>query len=244
MPFELNIVNSLLKTTGLRLRYVEETGSTNADLLEDGSAASGSVLIAGRQSAGRGRMRRAFASPEGGLYMSVLFRDISAADALQFTPRAAVAVSLAIERSSGRRAYIKWVNDVLLDGLKVCGILAEAVTRRGLDMVLGIGVNVAEPGGGFPEALRGVAGAVFEDPIEFAREKLAAGILNALFDESLDVYTEYVRRSAVLGRDITVRRAGAAYEARVLEIDRDYRLIIERGGQRETLDSGEVSIRL
>ena len=176
--------------------------------------------------------------------MSVLFRDISAADALQFTPRAAVAVSLAIERSSGRRAYIKWVNDVLLDGLKVCGILAEAVTRRGLDMVLGIGVNVAEPGGGFPETLRGVAGAVFEDPIEFAREKLAAGILNALFDESLDVYTEYVRRSAVLGRDITVRRAGAAYEARALEIDRDYRLIIERGGQRETLDSGEVSIRL
>lgn len=244
MPFELNMVNSLLKTTGLRLRYVEETGSTNADLLEDGSAASGSVLIAGRQSAGRGRMRRAFASPEGGLYMSVLFRDISAADALQFTPRAAVAVSLAIERSSGRRAYIKWVNDVLLDGLKVCGILAEAVTRRGLDMVLGIGVNVAEPDGGFPEALRGVAGAVFEDPIEFAREKLAAGILNALFDESLDVYTEYVRRSAVLGRDIAVRRTGAAYEARALEIDRDYRLIIERGGQRETLDSGEVSIRL
>ncbi|MFR6023024.1 MAG: biotin--[acetyl-CoA-carboxylase] ligase [Oscillospiraceae bacterium] len=238
------MVNSLLKTTGLRLRYVEETGSTNADLLEDGSAASGSVLIAGRQSAGRGRMRRAFASPEGGLYMSVLFRDISAADALQFTPRAAVAVSLAIERSSGRRAYIKWVNDVLLDGLKVCGILAEAVTRRGLDMVLGIGVNVAEPDGGFPEALRGVAGAVFEDPIEFAREKLAAGILNTLFDESLDVYTEYVRRSAVLGRDIAVRRTGAAYEARALEIDRDYRLIIERGGQRETLDSGEVSIRL
>ena len=238
------MVNSLLKTTGLRLRYVEETGSTNADLMEDGSAASGSVLIAGRQSAGRGRMRRAFASPEGGLYMSVLFRDISAADALQFTPRAAVAVSLAIECSSGRRAYIKWVNDVLLDGLKVCGILAEAVTRRGLDMVLGIGVNVAEPDGGFPETLRGVAGAVFEDPIEFAREKLAAGILNVLFDESLDVYTEYVRRNVVLGRDITVHRAGAAYEARALEIDRDYRLIIERGGQRETLDSGEVSIRL
>lgn len=233
-----------LRVPGLDVRYTEETGSTNADLLEDGSAASGSVLIAGRQSAGRGRMRRAFASPEGGLYMSVLFRDISAADALQFTPRAAVAVAFAIERSSGRRAYIKWVNDVLLDGLKVCGILAEAVTRRGLDMVLGIGVNVAEPDGGFPEALRGVAGAVFEDPIEFAREKLAAGILNALFDERLDVYTEYVRRSAVLGRDITVHRAGASYEARALEIDRDYRLIIERGGQRETLDSGEVSIRL
>ena len=233
-----------LRVPGINVRYTEETGSTNADLLEDGSAASGSVLIAGRQSAGRGRMRRAFASPEGGLYMSVLFRDISAADALQFTPRAAVAVSLAIERSSGRRAYIKWVNDVLLDGLKVCGILAEAVTRRGLDMVLGIGVNVAEPDGGFPEALRGVAGAVFEYPIEFAREKLAAGILNALFDERLVVYTEYVRRSAVRGRDMTVRRAGAAYEARAQEIDRDYRLIIERGGQRETLDSGEVSIRL
>ncbi len=244
MPFELSEVKNSLRVAGLDIKHVEETGSTNADLLRDENAASGSVLIAGRQSAGRGRMQRRFASPDGGLYMSVLFRGICAADALKITPRAAVAVALAIEGMTGHKTLIKWVNDVMLNELKVCGILAEAVTRRELDMVLGIGVNVAEPEGGFPEELRGIAGAVFKNPPEHAREKLAAGILNALFDESLDVYAEYVRRSAVTGRDITVRRGGEVYAARALEIDRDYRLIVERNGRREALNSGEVSIRL
>lgn len=244
MPFELSVLKSNLRVSGLNVNYTDETGSTNADLINDVSAASGSVMIAGKQNAGRGRMQRAFASPDGGLYMSVLFRNIRAEDALAFTPRAAVAVALAIERISGRRTGIKWVNDVLIEGRKVCGILAEAVTRRTMDMVLGIGVNVAEPEGGFPEELRGIAGAVFKNPPEFAREKLAACILNSLFDDGLDVYSEYVSRSVVIGLNITVHRAGGSYAAKALEIDRDYRLIIERDGRCEALNSGEVSIHL
>ena len=96
MPFELSVLKSNLRVSGLNVNYTDETGSTNADLINDVSAASGSVLIAGKQNAGRGRMQRAFASPDGGLYMSVLFRNIRAEDALAFTPRAAVAAALAL----------------------------------------------------------------------------------------------------------------------------------------------------
>ena len=244
MPFDLDFLRGALHTRALDIRYVEETGSTNADLLADGSAGSGTVLIAGRQHSGRGRMSRAFASPEGGLYMSVLYDGIDPASALRLTPKSAVAVALAVEAVSGRRTGIKWVNDVFIDGRKVCGILAEAVTQERLRVVLGIGVNVAEPQGGFPDALKDIAGAVFAQAPEHAREKLAAGILDALFDDALDVYGEYTRRSLVTGREVTVHRAGRAYQARALEIDREYRLVVEHDGRREALNSGEVSIRL
>ena len=241
MPFELDAVNRALRISGLELRYTGVTGSTNADLLNDPSAGPGSVLIAGAQTAGRGRMERAFASPEGGLYMSVLLRPISAADALLITPRAAVAVARAVEDVAGRETGIKWVNDVLIGGKKVCGILAEARAGEHLDVVLGIGVNVFS----VPEGLEDTAGAVFSAPAEQAREKLSAAILNELFATDCDVHAEYVRRCVVPGHEVTVHGAGGTYRARALAVDERFHLIVERSdGSREALDSGEVSVRL
>ena len=91
-------------------------------------AGEGLALIAGEQTAGRGRMGRSFYSPaDSGLYMSLLLRPrIAAREATGLTACAAVAVAETIEALSGRAAQIKWVNDVLLDGRKVCGILSEA----------------------------------------------------------------------------------------------------------------------
>lgn len=241
MPFELDAVKRALRISGLELRYTGVTGSTNADLLNDPSAGPGSVLIAGAQTAGRGRMERAFASPEGGLYMSVLLRPISAADALLITPRAAVAVSRAVEDVAGRETGIKWVNDVLIGGKKVCGILAEARAGEHLDVALGIGVNVFS----VPEGLEDTAGAVFSAPAEQAREKLSAAILNELFATDCDVHAEYVRRCVVPGHEVTVHGAGGTYRARALAVDERFHLIVERSdGSREALDSGEVSVRL
>ena len=241
MPFELDAVKRALRISGLELRYTGVTGSTNADLLNDPSAGPGSVLIAGAQTAGRGRMERAFASPEGGLYMSVLLRPISAADALLITPRVAVAVARAVEDVAGRETGIKWVNDVLIGGKKVCGILAEARAGEQLDVVLGIGVNVFS----VPEGLEDTAGAVFSAPAEQAREKLSAAILNELFATDCDVHAEYVRRCVVPGHEVTVHGAGGTYRARALAVDERFHLIVERSdGSREALDSGEVSVRL
>ena len=222
---------------GYDIRYTDSAGSTNAALLGDASARAGSVLIAGSQSAGRGRMARAFASPEGGLYMSVLLAPASVDEALAITPRAAVAVSRAIESVSGRETAIKWVNDILIDGKKVCGILAEARAGEGLAVVLGIGVNVSA----VPAGLEGTAGAVFDEAPALARERLAAGILNELRGEG-DFRAEYLRRCVTVGREVAVTRGAERFTARALGIDERFRLLVERGGEILALDSGEATL--
>ena len=124
--------------------------STN-DLLR-AAAAEGApeftVIAAQRQTAGRGRQGRAFFSPpQTGLYLSMLLRpDMPAEDALRVTPMAAAAAARAAEQCAGRPVQIKWVNDLLLDGRKICGILAEAQfsaqTGKPDFIVLGIGINL------------------------------------------------------------------------------------------------------
>ena len=238
MTFDLEYLRAALP--GADVRYVSRTGSTNADLLSDASARAGTVLIAGEQTAGRGRMSRAFASPGGGLYMSVLLEPEGPDGALLITPRAAVAAAMAIERVSGRKTGIKWVNDVLIDGRKCCGILAEAQAGERLRVVLGIGVNVSA----IPDGLEDTACAVFDAAPPAAREKLAAAILDAFFAPGCDVHGEYLRRCMVLGRELTVYRSGAVYTARAVSLDERFRLLVERpDGSRELLDSGEVSVR-
>ena len=213
------------------------------------------VLIARRQTGGRGRMGRSFCSPEGsGLYMSVLLRpSLAAEDVPLITTAAAVAVCRAVEELGADRAWIKWVNDVLIHGKKVCGILTEAGfdgRSGGLDYaVLGVGVNVTEPPGGFPPEIADIAGAVFPPGRQDMRERLAAAFLRqfytiyaALPDRSFTA--EYRDRSCLAGRYVNVLRDGGAREALVLAVDGRCRLCVRYlDGTEEALFSGEVSIR-
>ena len=127
------------------------------------------MLVAESQTAGRGRLGRSFHSPVGtGLYMSILLRPtFSAERALFITTAAAVAVCRAIEQETGLKPQIKWVNDIYLHEKKICGILTESSINfetKGLKWaVLGIGLNLSEPEGGFPEEIRSVAGALFAE---------------------------------------------------------------------------------
>ncbi|MCR5577551.1 MAG: biotin--[acetyl-CoA-carboxylase] ligase [Oscillospiraceae bacterium] len=253
-------VRAFLRHTELRLEVYRSVGSTNTLLkarAEQGEAA-GLVLLASEQTAGRGRMGRSFYSPEGcGLYMSVLYRpDAPAADAVRITACAAVAVAETVEELSGRQAQIKWVNDVLVDGKKVCGILTEASLdcERGAVnyLIVGVGVNTAVPAGDYPEALRGVAGAAFADAaIPQLRCRLAAGILDRLTDFMADPGSEacfeaYRARSIVLGRRVNLLSPGrepAAAEALGLERDYALRVRLDDGTVRR-ISSGEVSLRL
>lgn len=235
--FELDFLRSA--APGYDIRFVAETASTNTALLEAADARAGTALVALSQSAGRGRMGRSFASPEGGLYMSLLIEPASAEDALLITPRAAVAVCRAIEAVSGRETGIKWVNDILMDGKKVCGILAEARAGERLRVVLGVGVNVSA----VPEGLEDTAGAVFEAAPALAREKIAAGILNELRGEG-DFRAEYLRRCVTVGREVTVTRGTERFTARALGIDERFRLLVERGGEILALDSGEATLHI
>ena len=246
-----------LRTPGLSIRFFPVIGSTNTELkiAAQNGAPEGTVYLAGEQTAGRGRMGRSFYSPDGtGLYMSLLLRPASApAECGKLTACAAVAAAEAIESVSGRSAGIKWVNDILLDGRKVCGILAEAGSSSGrLDYaVIGLGVNVFPPRGGFPPELSSAAGAVFGgEPEADVRCRLAAAILDAFMAhyraaDGETVYREYRRRSVVIGREIRILAPGSAPEtALALDIGRDFALCVRTAaGDERRLTAGEISIR-
>ena len=241
-----------------RLRvYDRVEGSTN-DLAREAAVrgeAEGLVVIADTQTAGRGRQGRAFVSPPGtGTYLSLLLRPkLPAAEAVAITGIAAVAVARALGDLGVGGAGIKWVNDIFLEGRKVCGILTEAtldMESGGLDYaVLGIGVNLFSPPGGFPPELAEIAGAVFPGkPEDDERSRLIAAIL----DRFLPLYRalpdkgwleEYRARSILTGREVRFLREGRAQRGLVLGVDDSARLLLRLSDGEETaLSSGEVQL--
>ncbi|MDO4566187.1 MAG: biotin--[acetyl-CoA-carboxylase] ligase [Oscillospiraceae bacterium] len=236
------------------IELYESLGSTNELAKERAQkgAREGLVVLALSQSAGRGRLGRGFFSPGGGLYMSLLLRPKSAAGGLLLTSAAAVAACRAIDALGLSGTRIKWVNDILLEGKKVCGILCEAAFKDGAPQyaVLGLGVNLIEPPGGFPEEIKDIAGALFENEQKGAREKLAAGFLKSFWEiySSLPergFVEEYRARSAVTGKTLRVISPEGERRATALDIDDDCRLLVRlEDGSLETLSSGEISLRL
>ncbi|MBR7002868.1 MAG: biotin--[Neisseriaceae bacterium] len=153
----------------VEIHYVDETTSTNTVLKQmaaDG-AKDGTVYLAARQTQGRGRMGRSFFSPDGGLYFSMLFRPkMNPATSLLLTVAAAVAVAEAMDEVFDTQSKIKWVNDVYVNGKKVCGILAESQLDPSKPteqaVIVGIGINVCAPKDGFPTEIENRAGALCE----------------------------------------------------------------------------------
>ena len=240
----------------ISLEVLPSVDSTNNYLkLKAPDAPSWHAVIAGSQTAGRGRMGRSFVSPAGtGIYLSVLVRpDLPAQQAVRLTTASAVAACLAIEECTDSQAQIKWVNDVYVNGKKTCGILTEAsidLESGGLDWaVMGIGFNVYEPDGGFPEEIRNVAGAVSGERVRDLRSRIAASFLKHYYDivelGGLSGFAEeYRRRSFVIGKRVNVLRSGTSTPAKALDVDDECRLIVEYDdGSREALSSGEVSVR-
>ena len=232
--------------------------STNAALKEmaKNGAPTGTVLIANRQNSGYGRKDRSFFSPNGGIYMSILLRpDLAASDALTLTTTAAVAVADVIRQQTQQEAQIKWVNDVYLEGKKVCGILTEAaLTPDGrLDYaILGIGVNLFTPQNGFPKNISHIAGSVYPRGTEqkCQRSAFVVALLQRLSEllpqcTTSAMHAAYCRASFLPGRMVTVLREDAPdADAVVLGIDHQYRLQVRYAdGRIESLFTGEVSVR-
>ena len=232
---------------------IESTNDRAKELAVQG-AVHGSIVLAERQSRGRGRFGRVFHSPEGsGLYLSCILRpDIPAERAVMITSMAAVAVARAIEKVADVQAQIKWVNDVYIGSRKVCGILCEA----GLDfesgqmqyVVMGIGVNVGEME--FPDELRDIGTSIANEcGHALSRSRFAAELLNELnrlYPQLAEggFMEEYRRRSNVIGRDVKVLRGGESYPATVLDIDSEGSLVVRTAeGELQKLHSGEISLR-
>lgn len=242
----------------LGLKVYDSVSSTNLVLRElaNSGAPEGTVVVAVSQTGGRGRKGRSFYSPAGtGVYVSILLKpDIAAEDATFITTTAAVAVCDAVETVSDRKAAIKWVNDVLIDGKKICGILTEASlsmeSGRIEYAVLGTGVNVYTPKNGFPEGLRDIATSVFDRPQPDAKNRLIAEYLSSFLPRYRNLggsatVEEYRRRSFVVGRTVTVLSGGSETPAKVLGVDERCRLLVEYAdGTQAALSSGEISIRI
>ncbi|MDR3365202.1 MAG: biotin--[acetyl-CoA-carboxylase] ligase [Clostridiales Family XIII bacterium] len=215
----------------------------------------GTVVTARRQSAGRGRRGRDFLSPGGdSVYASFILEPLGrtpGAGAQMITASAAVAVCLALEKTALCKPKIKWVNDVLLDGKKVCGILAESVKHA---VILGIGVNINLKDGDLPEDLRGAAGSVSMDTETRGRffDALSEEVFRCAAEaDSADeaaqsrLIDEYRSRSMLTGCSVFVLRGESKTPAAAVGIADDGGLVVEYGdGRRETLRSGEVSVRL
>jgi len=208
------------------VRVVEETGSTNADLLAEAQAGAreGLVLVAEEQTAGRGRMgRRWISPPRRALTFSVLLRPAVPAGLLGWVPLlAGVAVASALEYTAGVDARLKWPNDVLVDGAKIAGILAE---RWGSAVVVGTGINVLQQRGELPvPTATSLLMAQEVGPVDDAdtRERLLTAVLDEfarLYRAWLDqprpgdadgcgLREEYLRRSGTVGAAVTVMLPG------------------------------------
>lgn len=234
---------------------VEKTlDSTNAAVrrLAEQGAPEGTVVLAGSQTQGRGRYGRTFYSPEGtGVYLSLLLRP--AGDPQQtvlLTAAAAAAMCQAMEAQGVENPQIKWVNDIFLSGRKVCGILCEASfsleTGAPEYVVVGAGINVYAPKGGFPPEIADIAGALWESPMADGKNKLAAEFLNrfwALHRTGGDFLEDYRRRSLVIGKTVVVTAGGESKRAQALDIDDRCRLRVRfASGEEQSLSYGEVRV--
>lgn len=237
---------------GRDLRVAAVLPSTNltARELAQAGAPEGTVVVAAAQTAGRGTRSRSFFSPQGGVYMSIVLRPREA-DGCLITSCAAVAVARAIERLCPLTARIKWVNDLYVDGRKLCGILTEAgfAPDNTLDyVVLGIGVNVAAVT--FPPEIADIATSLGNEGIAVDRNALIAAILEEWETAYATIgngafLAESRARSCVLGRRVTVTRGNEQFEATATDInDRGHLLVRKDDGDTITLLSGEVSIQI
>ena len=235
------------------IQRVEETGSTNDDLkqLAAAGAPEGTVVLAQRQSGGKGQRGRAFVSQAGGLYMSLLLRpEAPISSALYLTPMAANAVCAAIEALTELQPAIKWVNDVYCRQHKVCGILCEAApelsTGKVCYVVMGIGLNIFPPEQGFQGGLEQVAGTLFEDGMDqrvidrFA-ECILAEISKQLRLSRAQVLEQYRSRSLLTGQQVTLQHDQRELTGKVEGITEEFELILRtEDGQRHCFCSGDV----
>lgn len=240
------------------INVIPVIGSTNDLVREKANEGydEGYVVISNEQTKGRGRYGRKFFSPSGtGLYMSLLLRpkNYSASEAVKVTMIAAVAMCEAIEEVSDEKAEIKWVNDIFIKDKKVCGILTEAsygLENGVLDYaVVGVGINVYRPEGGFPEEIEQTAGAIFNNTQDDLKNHLSASFINNFMRYYLlqndEFVEEYRNRSFVVGKKVMVIMGDNKREALVQGVDDECRLIVEYDdGKTESLSYGEISIKV
>ncbi len=246
-------------TVGSNLICLDSVDSTNsyAKRLADEGAPHGTVVLAETQLGGRGRLGNSFSSPAGkGLYLSAILRpEMEPVQAVNLTAWTAVTVCNALERATGVRPGIKWTNDIILNGRKLCGILTEmgleAESGRLQFVVVGIGINVSQTEEDFGEELAQKAISLAQAGYSLRRAELAAAVIRDLdrldrdFPQEKQAYLERYRRDCLtVGRPVRLLQRGAVREAFAQGIDDQFALVVRLpDGTEQTVTSGDVSVR-
>ena len=242
----------LLKPRFLRYDSLPSTNTELARLASEG-AEEGLAIVAEEQTAGRGRLQRAWSSPKGaGLYFSILLRPVMAPDHWPLiTFMAALAVGDALNEAAGVETDIKWPNDLLSGERKICGILAEAIeTPSGRAVIVGIGINLTQAA--FPSELREVATSVAEaSGREPEREALIASLLRALSrwysllhevgGREKIVAAWSSRSSYATGKLVQVSNGDEIWQGTTCGVEHDGALRLETGnGETRLIRAGDV----
>jgi len=234
----------------IRLDTVDSTNTYAKQLARQG-APHGTVVLADHQTGGRGRLGRSFSSPAGlGVYCSVVLRCSAEPQRLfLLTPVMAEAARRAVERITGLQPAIKWINDLVLNGRKLCGILTEL----GPDYaVVGIGINCNQLESDFPPELRQTAVSLSQalgHPAE--REPVAAELIrqvqlaaDGFLQNPVPWMTSYRQHCLTIGKDVQLIRNGEVRNAHVDDLDETGALLVTLpDGTKEQVFSGEVSVR-
>lgn len=248
------------KWAGKKVVYYDETDSTNTRAKELGDAGDkkdhGTLFVADRQIAGKGRRGRAWESPSGSsIYMTLLLHpDILPSKASELTLIMALAVEEGIEKVTGMRPGIKWPNDIILSGKKTCGILTEMSAE--IDyinyVVIGVGINVNQ--NTFAEDIKDVATSLkIEKGSSVRRAPLVAAVMES-FEKYYEIFMQTEDLTGVIdrynelllncGEKVRVLEPGHEYEAMALGINETGELIVRLpDGEEKEVYAGEVSVR-
>lgn len=243
---------------GRKVEFFEETDSTNTEARRQAErgAPDGTLVVAERQTAGKGRRGRSWTSPAGtGIWMSLILKPkLEPACAPMLTLLAGLAVSAGIEDYCGLKPQIKWPNDLTLDGKKICGILTEM--SADMEMIqyvvtgIGINVNIEE----FPEEIASKATSLY---LETGQKLKRSGMISCIMKRMEEYYEkflevsdlscvqrEYEERLVNLGRQVLVLAPKGQYQGICRGINKDGELLVEREDKTITrVMSGEVSVR-
>jgi BirA family biotin operon repressor/biotin-[acetyl-CoA-carboxylase] ligase len=244
---------------GKRILHLAEVDSTQniADKLARDGAEEGTCVVAEKQTSGRGRMSRNWASPfKDGVYISIILRpNLKPLHIIQIPLIAGVALVKAIQKTTNLAPSIKWPNDIFLSGRKVAGILTEV--NCDIDtvayIILGMGINVNTRTTSLPKEVKGIATSLSQ---ECGHEVSRVDFLKQLMCELEVVYSDFVANgfenigkqwmeyNNTIGSDITVNDGQNVFEGKAVRIDEDGFLIIQtENGQTQRIISADVTLR-
>ena len=241
------------KWVGTEICYFDVTDSTNtqAKSLGEGDAPNGTLVVAGKQESGRGRRGRSFESPAGtGVFMTLLLRpEIEPQNASMLTLVSALAVAKGIEHMVDLPVQIKWPNDIVINGKKVCGILTEMSAQ--MDYVNYIVIDVGNEE--FPEEIKDVATSIY---LESGKHVNRAMLIEKIWEEFEDYYELYEKTQDLSslvkeydsylvnrGQKVRVLDSKEPYEGKAMGITDRGELIVDTWEARRLVSAGEVSVR-